>query len=183
MTQSSTKRTRTQSSYASLGHASLGHASLVAPVLALAVAAFLVGSASPALAQQNVETASCAFLEIQASNDGEGTDPRLLPLTKTFERPPLSAWKKFTLLAKHDETLTLASSEEVDTTSKAKLEVLYEEYSKGKKERFKLSLTFKRPDGKKLMTTSVTVDAGDYLVISMPSKQHASNFLAITCKR
>jgi hypothetical protein len=156
------------------------HALPLVPALALV---WLMGSASPALAQ-DADTASCSFLEIEASNDGVGTDPKLLPLTKTFERPPLSAWKKFTLLAKHDQRLALGKSEDVDTTSnKAKLEVVYEEYTKGKKERFKLSLSFKRADGKKLMTTSVTVDAGDYLVISMPSKQRTSNFLAITCKR
>jgi hypothetical protein len=139
---------------------------------------------APSIAHaQTEEAASCSFLEIQASNDGKGIDPKLSPLKKKLEKPPFSAWAKFELQKRHDKTLTLMKSEELRVANEARLEAMYREYTKGKKERFKLRLTLRRKDGKKAMSTDATVDAGDYLVISMPPKDGKSYLLAITCKK
>ncbi len=68
--------------------------------------------------------------------------------------------------------------------SGAKLSILYKEYSKGKKERFKLRLTVLRKNGKRALGTDFTVYAGDYLLISMPTKAKGKGYiLGATCSK
>lgn len=126
----------------------------------------------------------CAFLEIEASNTGEGIDKELQPLTKKLTRPPLSAWKRFKLVAKQDKKLAHMKEQELGLKAGGKLAALYREHSKpeGKKNRFSLSLTLDDKAGKRTLDTKIVVDAGDYFVIALSPSRDKSDLLAVTCK-
>ena len=159
------------------------HMRRIVPMALLAIGFFAVTALAGATPAHAEDTASCQFLEIQASNDGAGIDDKLKPLKKKFERPPFSSWKKYSLQRNHDETLQLTTAKDIRVGTSSKLSVLYKQYTKGKKERFKLQLTLSLKNGKKAMDTGVTVTRGDYLLISVSSKADQAFLLAVTCKK
>lgn len=148
---------------------------------ALALFTLAAIGAQPARAQG--ATASCSFLEIQATNDGQSIDKQLSKLQKKLKQPPFSSWSKFSLLKKHDRALTLQKTDKFAIGSSSKLQVEYKEYTRAKKERFKLHLTLQRKNGKKAVNADFTVYAGDYLVLSLSPKRDHSYLLAVTCKK
>jgi hypothetical protein len=147
-----------------------------------ALAIFLTLSHSEARAESN--QLRCSFLEIQASNNGQGIDPELRRLSKKLTRPPLSSWKSFKLIAKHDKDLVRMNAQEVPLKLGGKLSALYREHTKPKdrRDRFSLGLTLDNKSGKRSLDTKIVVDAGDYFVIAHSSSQDSSQLLAITCK-
>lgn len=135
-------------------------------------------------AHAQADTASCTFFEIQASKNGKGVDPKLKKLKKKLLRPMFSEWSKFDLLAKHETSLKLTETKLINIASGAKLSAMYKEYSKAKKERFKLRLSVLWKNGKRGLGTDFTVYAGDYLLISMRTKdKNKSYILGATCKK
>ena len=148
----------------------------------LGMSLLLLLSANPAHAQ--TDAASCTFFEIQATKDGKGVDSKLKKLEKKLLHPMFSAWTKFDQLGKHDATLTLNATNVIAIAKGAKLSVLYKEYSKGKKERFKLQITVIGKNGKRALGTDFTVEAGNYMLISMPTKDKDKGYiLGSTCKK
>jgi hypothetical protein len=147
-----------------------------------ALAMFLALVHSEARAES--ERLRCSFLEIQASNNGEGIDPELRPLSRKLTRPPLSSWKSFKLIARHDKDLVRMTPQEVQLKLGGKLSALYREHTKPKdrKDRFSLGLTLDNKSGKRSLDTKIVVDSGDYFVIAHSSSQDSSELLAITCK-
>jgi hypothetical protein len=147
-----------------------------------ALAMFLALAHSEAWAESN--QLRCSFFEIQASSKGEGIDPALRPLSKKLTRPPLSSWKSFKLIARHDKDLVLMTAQELQLKLGGKLSALYREHTKPKdrRDRFSLGLTLDSKSGKRSLDTKIVVDAGDYFVIAHSSSQDTSELLAITCK-
>lgn len=152
-----------------------------AAALALVAFAFAALCAPDAHAQDDV--ASCSFFEIQASTDGKGIDKKLSKLKKKLLQPPFSSWTKFDLLKKHDRKLTLTETDVFRIGTGSKLSTEYKQYSRAKKERFKLHLTLQSKNKKKAVDTDFTVYAGDYLVLSISPKRDKSYLLAVTCKK
>lgn len=150
-------------------------------VFAAALVMTLVMARSQALAES--EQLRCSFLEIQASNNGEGIDPKLSALSKKLTRPPLSSWKSFKLTARHDKNLALMNAQDVQLKRGGKLSALYREHTKPKnrKDRFALGLTLDSKSGKRTLDTKIVVDSGDYFVIAHSSSKDSSDLLAITC--
>jgi hypothetical protein len=157
--------------------------SLLATIAGAALLLCAVSALDSRTALAQTDTASCSFLEIHATNDGTSIDPKLKRLKKKLERPPFSVWKKFALARKHDKKLTLTKTEKFPIGKTSKLSVEYKEYTRAKKERFKLRLTLHRKSGKKALGTDFTVDAGDYVVISISPTADMGYLLAVTCKK
>lgn len=150
-------------------------------ILALAV---LMGAHSSAWAQGASE-ASCSFIEIKATNEAGGIDPKLAKLEGKLKKPPFSAWKTFSLLAQHSRRLSKMKVESIALELGGKLSAQLREHSKaaGKKDRVSLSLRLDDKQGKRALDSTVNVDAGDYVVIGYPLPDGSSgHLLAMTCK-
>ena len=149
----------------------------------LLVLAVLVGTHSPAQAQK-AGAAACSFIEIKATNDAGGIDPKLSKLEGKLKKPPFSAWKTFSSLAQHTRRLNAMKVETIALELGGKLSVQLREHSKvaGKKDRVSLSLTLDDKRGKRALDSTVSVDAGDYVVIGYPLPDGNGHLLAMTCK-
>lgn len=158
----------------------VGRATRVPAVLAALIATLLVAHAT---AHAEADEISCSFLEIKASNDKSGIDAKLKPLARKLERPPLSSWNSFKLMARHDIKLALMKAQDVSLKLGGKLSVLYRQHSKpqGKQDRLSLELAMDSKSGKRTLDTKIVVDAGDYFVIAHSPKKDTGDLLALTC--
>lgn len=144
------------------------------------VVVMLFGGTSPSLAQST--DATCLFLEIRASNDDSGIDPELKRLKKKLEKPPLSAWKSFKLVAKHEKSLTRMKEQEVDLQLGGKLSALLREKTAGKKTRFDLSVAIDNQKGTREVDTKASVAADQFLIFAYDASKESGNLLAFTCR-
>lgn len=150
-------------------------------VLGAALAMMLLGAQSRAHAEAG--ELACSFLEIKATNDDSGIDPKLKPLAKKLTRPPLSSWKSFKLVARHDKKLARMKAQDIGLKRGGKLSALYRQHSKpeGKRDRFTLELALDNKSGKRTLDTKIVVDEGDYFVIAHSPKKDSGELLALTC--
>lgn len=132
---------------------------------------------------QEAKQASCTFLEIQASSGGGGIDGALRPLAGKLEKPPFSAWKSFSLVARHPQILALMKAVDVPLKMGGKLSALFRQHSQsaGKKARVSLSLALDDKSGKRALDTKVHVDEGDYFVIVISQSADGGQLLAFSC--
>lgn len=146
------------------------------------LAAVVLGGHAEAGAQE-VKQVACTFLEIKASASGAGIDADLKPLAGKLEKPPFSAWKSFSLVARHPLTLALMKAEDVPLKLGGKLGVLFRQRSQaaGKKDRVSLSLALDDKSGKRALDTKVHVDEGDYFVIVIGQSADGGQLLAFSC--
>jgi hypothetical protein len=146
------------------------------------LAAALLGWHAEAGAQE-AKQASCTFLEIQASSGSGGIDAALKPLAGKLEKPPFSAWKSFSLVARHPQTLALMKAVDVPLKMGGKLGALFRQHSQspGKKDRVSLSLALDDKSGKRALDTKVHVDEGDYFVIVISQSADGGQLLAFSC--
>jgi hypothetical protein len=149
---------------------------------AAVLAAVLLGGQVEAGAQE-AKQAACTFLEIKASATGAGIDPALKPLAAKLEKPPFSAWKKFSLEARHPQTLVLMKAVDMPLKMGGKLSALFRQHTqaKGKKDRLSLSLTLDDRSGKRALDTKMHVDEGDYFVIVIGQSADGGQLLAFSC--
>lgn len=149
---------------------------------AAVLAVGLLGAHAEAGAQE-AKQAACTFLEIQASAGGGGIDAALKPLAGKLEKPPFSAWKSFSLLARHPQTLALMKAVDVPLKIGGKLSALFRQHSQspGKKDRLSLSLALDDKSGKRALDTKVHVDEGDYFVIVISQSADGGQLLAFSC--
>lgn len=153
---------------------------------ALAAATALAAAmlAAQPTARADAAEIACSFLEIRASNDSSGIDPKLKPLSKKLTRPPLSSWKSFKLVKQHDRKLASMKAEDIALEVGGKLNVLYRHtQGSGKTARFSLDLTLDAKNGKRTLDTKVTMDAGDYFAIAYSPTADSGDLLALTCKK
>jgi hypothetical protein len=116
------------------------------------VLAVLAAGHAPARAQaQGGSAATCTFIEIKATSEAGGIDPSLSQLAGKLKRPPFSAWKTFTLLARHERHLARMKPADVSLKLGGKLEALFRQLSQaaGKKDRVSLSLALDDKQGKR----------------------------------
>jgi hypothetical protein len=155
----------------------------------LAVIVLGAAVARPAAAQKAAppaaakDDATCEILEIKASNEADEIDPALKPLARKLKKPPFSAWKRFSLLKKHQRVAAKMKAVDVDLVPGGKLSLLYRELSAGKKPRLRLQFTLDDKTGKRLFNGTVNLDAGDYSLIGgEPLEDDATYILGVTCK-
>ena len=140
----------------------------------------LVLFASTAAAQPSDPTVGCAILEITAAQGKEPSiDGELERLKKKFKKPPFSSWNQFKLAMKEQRTLTKGKPEAIPLKHGKATATLVEIVDKSK---VRLVVTVTDPQGKKLVDSKSTVEAGDYLVHGHSLANNDGHLLALTCK-
>ena len=157
---------------------------VLSTLLFTAIMAIVLVGARERSASAQSQTATCSFLEIAATNADPGSiDPALKAIEKKLKRPPFTSWNTFKLLGKASKELALLKAEVV-TMTQGQASVLFRQSSKAsnKKERFELSITVDDQNGKRVVDTKTSVDAGDYILIGRSLPNNDGHFLALTCK-
>lgn len=147
---------------------------------ALAVLATAV-VATPARAD---DTAACSFLEISASTTKDGgVDGELQPLQKKLKKPPFSAYNTFRLLGRQERELTAMKQENLKLKQGSAQVILRDvDRREGKKARVGVGVTMDDDQGKRVLDTKVSVDAGDFLVLGRSLANGDGHLLAMSCK-
>lgn len=140
--------------------------------LALLVAATSVAHADP--------QADCAFLEASASTaPAPAIDPSLKVIEKKLKNPPFSAWNKFDLLSKSDRSLG-KNKPEVLALKQGQITATFVEQVDKSKVRLKLAVDDAK--GKRTVNNTVTVEAGDWIILGDSQSNNAAHLIALTCK-
>jgi len=124
----------------------------------LGVLMIAVGLAAGARAQ---EPARCKVQMVQALADGGGVDPRLERLKPYFQKPPFTAWKKFTLLEEKTFEVKPGAPASFALPSGRQAQLTYVDHvlREGGKHRLRLKLAI--DDGaKRLLETVIVLDEG-----------------------
>ena len=155
-------------------------------VAALALTA-LVATASSAAAQGKVApaspTVSCEVLEISATTGTASMPASLKRLEKKFKRPPFSTWNNFAVLS--TSTLTLRKLVPLPVAmSKGAAEVLMRDVdrSSGKRVRIALGVTVNDSNGRRVVDTKASLDAGDFVAVGYSLPDNSGHIVAITCQ-
>ena len=152
----------------------------------LTIAALVLGASSVASAQpdkqppaQAVISVTCDFIEITATSEKDpSVDPDLEKLKKKFKKPPFSSWNVFKLQHRENRTLEQKKSETIKLKlGQAEAKLL----GTANKSQLRLSISLD-VNGKNIVNTTATVEAGDYLVYGHALPDNAGHLLALTCK-
>ena len=140
------------------------------------------GSRTPAPMQQppaQAITVSCDFIEITATSGKVPlVDASLDVLKKKLKKPPFSSWNVFKLQHREQRTLEKKKPE----TIKLKLgEVEAKLLGTANKSQLRLTISLD-VNGKNIVNTTATVEAGDYLVYGHALPDNAGHLIALTCK-
>jgi hypothetical protein len=151
-------------------------------LLTAVLTVFVAGATAYAQPKQSPPpppTVSCEFLEVSASSgDKPAVDADLEKLKKKFKKPPFSSWNVFKLQHREQKTLAQKKAE----TIKLKLgEVEAKLLGTANKSQLRLSISLD-VNGKNIVNTTATVEAGDYLVYGHALPDNAGHLLALTCK-
>lgn len=141
----------------------------------LAVALALLPAAEAAAQPVQV---NCTFLEITASKGKGGLDPGLKVVEKKLSRGPFKQWSEFKLLSQNQKTLAKKKTETVALKQGSATGTLVELVDKTKA---RLNLTVDKK-GKRVLDTTVTVDAADYVIVTHELSNGDGHLIAVTCK-
>ncbi len=122
---------------------------------------------------------TCDFIEITATSEKDASvDPALDGLKKKFKKPPFSSWNVFKLQHRESRTLAQKKSETIKLKlGQADAKLL----GTANKSQLRLSISLD-VNGKNIVNTTATVEAGDYLVYGHALPDNAGHLLALTCK-
>lgn len=124
--------------------------------------------------------ADCAFLEASASTaPAPAVDAALTPIAKKLKNPPFSAWNKFDLLSKSDKSLTKNKPEAIALKQGQITATFVEQVDKSK---VRLRLAVDDAKGKRTVNNTVTVEAGDWIILGDSQSNNAAHLIALTCK-
>lgn len=148
----------------------------------LVIAAMIVGLGAGGVASAQPKDAisvTCDFIEINATSEKEASvDPALDGLKKKFKKPPFSSWNVFKLQHRESRTLVQKKSETIKLKlGQADAKLL----GTANKSQLRLSISLD-VNGKNIVNTTATVEAGDYLVYGHALPDNAGHLLALTCK-
>jgi hypothetical protein len=122
--------------------------------------------------------ADCSFLEISATTgSAPAIDPELKPLEKKLKKPPFSAWNNFHKLAVGSFHLVQHKAEPLHLSQGA-ASVLLRDHTGT---RIELTISVDGADGKRVMDTKQSVNAGDWTVVGHNVKDDG-HILALTCR-
>ena len=139
------------------------------------LAAVVLFAAVPAYAEDKVE---CDYLEISATNGkAPSIDPELKPLEKKLKKPPLSSWNVFHKLSGGHVTLARLKPENLKLNQGGSSLLLRDHTDK----RVELTITIDGADGKRVLETKQSVNAGDWNAWGQNVKDDG-HILALTCK-
>src|SRR6267142_2382653 len=124
----------------------------------LGALAIILGAASPAFADDKAE---CDYLEISATTGKTpAIDPELKALDKKLTRPPLSSWNVFHKQSGGHVSLARLKAETLKLNQGAATLLLRDRTDK----RIDLTITLDGVDGKRVLDSKQSVNAGDWNV-------------------
>jgi len=142
---------------------------------AAAVATFAL--ACPRAARADV-VADCNFLEITATTAATpAIDPELKPLEKKLKKPPFSAWNNFHKLTVGTVHLVQHKAEPLHLSQGAASLLLRDRAAA----RIDWTISVDGADGKRVIDTKQSVNAGDWTVVGHNVKDDG-HILALTCR-
>ena len=151
-----------------------------APLLAVAAVASLGGAA---LADEL--HASCSVRVIKASQDGEGIDPRITRMREYLQKPPLNAWKKFTLLDEKDVVVAPKATNRFDLPNGRHASLSYVDHVLTPQGKHRLRLHLEIADSansvKKLLNTTFVLDEGGVVLSAGQKYQNGLLILGFSC--
>lgn len=141
--------------------------------------AMLTLTAGVASAQPGTGGASCAVLEIDASNtSAPSVDPALgAQLERKLKKPPFSSWNTFKVLGTQNRALAPKKSETL-ALKQGQLGLLLRAVEKP---RVRLDIVLDDQDGKRVLDTKVAVDAGDWMAVGRSLKGNHGQIIAFRC--
>jgi hypothetical protein len=141
-----------------------------------AAVATLAALAWPRAAGADV-VADCNFLEIRATTAAApAMDPELQPLEKKLKKPPFSAWNSFHKLAVGSVHLVQHKPEPLHLSQGAATLLLRDRANA----RIDWTISIDGADGKRVIDTKQSVNAGDWNVVGHNVKDDG-HILALTC--
>lgn len=128
---------------------------------------------------QAVQPASCDVIEIQASNDGSGIDPKLNDV-----KGKLSGlkWTGYKQLARQKVSAPHKKPVDVKLINGGTLTLLYKDkLSDGKRPRLRFGVDVTDKGGTQIVSTTTTFDSGDFFLITGEPEDNGVYILAIGC--
>ena len=123
---------------------------------------------------------TCSFLEIAATKGkASSIDPGLKPVQRKLGRGPFKQWNDFKLLSQAQKTLVKKKTETVALKQGAATGTLVEIVDKSKA---RLTITLDNAKGRRVVDTTATVDAADYLIVTNELANGDGHLIALTCK-
>jgi hypothetical protein len=148
------------------------------------LAAVFFAAASLAAPAHAEDRASCTAIELGASKAASPSIPaELKPIAKNLKKPPLSAWNSFKVMSSSDfqiDGMKAASPKLVAGSVSVILRDV--DARSGKRPRLSLGISMDGQNGKRVVDTKVSVDAGDYLVFGETLSNDDGHFVALSCK-
>jgi hypothetical protein len=143
---------------------------------------FVAAIFAPQQAHAANDTAACTVRIIHAKHEGAKFDERLKPLEDRLKKPPLSAWKSFSLVQEHALTLRekTPSTFPVPGDHQGQLELLGTVEGHGMK---RLRLRWQILDGAaRLLSTVFVIDDGGTLLQAGIKHDNGLLVMGLTCK-
>lgn len=122
---------------------------------------------------------SCTFLEIAATKGKGGIDAGLKPIERKLTRGPFKTWSEFKLLSQTSKMLAKKKTETVALKQGSATGTLIEIVDKS---RARVTLTVDNAKGKRVVDTTVTADAADYVILTHELPNGDGHLVAVTCK-
>jgi hypothetical protein len=107
--------------------------------------------------------AKCFVRMIQASHEAGGVDPKITRLRSYLEKPPFTAWKKFTLVDEKDMMVAPNTTDHFDLPNGKKASLTYVDHVLTPEKKHRLRLRLEITDGKgseKFLNTTFVLDEG-----------------------
>jgi hypothetical protein len=141
----------------------------------------LIALATPARADDG-PPALCGARVIQATNDGEGVDPRIERVKPYLVHPPFTSWKKFVLLSSHDLRVEPHQSGSFDLPNGKKGVLTYVDHLLSGQGKHRLRLRLEVVDGpKRVLDTTFVLDEGGVVLQAGHEHQGHLRILAVFC--
>ena len=126
--------------------------------------------------------AQCTLLEVQATTEKKGIDPKLERWKSKFSKPPFRDWDTFKLLREQQVTAERKKPVTADRVN-GKVTLLLHEKSveQGGKPRLRLGVDLDAKDGRRFFSTIFTFDSGDGVLIAGEPYEGGTYVLAVSC--
>ena len=133
-------------------------------------------------ARAEAPTAKCTVLEVQATHEKKGVDPKLEKFKSKLGKGILGGYDTFKLLREQSVSAEQQKPATVDLVN-GKLTLLFKDKmgAQGGRFRLRFEVDLDNKAGKRVASSIVTFDSGDGITIGGEEKDGAAYLVALTC--
>jgi hypothetical protein len=133
-------------------------------------------------ARAETPTAQCTVLEVQATSEKKGVDPKLDRFKTKFAKPPFSGWDTFKLLREQSVSVERQKPASVTLVNGTVTLLLKDKMSvQGGRPRLRFGVDLDSKDGRRTASSVFTFDSGDGILIAGEPYQNGVYVLALSC--